>query len=251
MAYDRPEQHHCEPHSRQADARRRRGEVGRAVEGGRHVRFRPHEGPGRRLLDRHPAPHRLRLTPRRSRLQLHPHRHDRPLPADAGQGRLLPDGLGRQRPADRATGPELLRRPLRSLTPLPGRLRTACHRRRLPEGTKKDDKRQVSISRPNFIELCDRARRRGREGLRGPLPTARSVGRLESPLRHDRRAQPPSLASAASSIISPTARPTSFRRRACGTSPSRPRSPRPSWKTGIGRAPTTSFDSPSLTDPTC
>ena len=44
---------------------------------------------------------------------LHPHRLHRPLPADARLRGLLPDGLGRQRPADRAPGAELLRRALR------------------------------------------------------------------------------------------------------------------------------------------
>ena len=43
------------------------------------------------------------------------------------------------------------------------------------------------MSRPNFIELCDRARRRGREGVRAPVAHARAVGGLEPDLRHHRR----------------------------------------------------------------
>ena len=38
-------------------------------------------------------------------VQLHPHGSRRPLPADAGQGGLLPDGLGRQRAQRRAPRP--------------------------------------------------------------------------------------------------------------------------------------------------
>ena len=62
------------------------------------------------LLDRHPAADGQRLAARRPRLLLHPHRLHRPLQADGGLRGLLPDRLGRQRPADRAPGAELLRR---------------------------------------------------------------------------------------------------------------------------------------------
>ena len=61
------------------------------------------------------------------RVLLHPHRPGRALPADARQGRVLPDGLGRQRPADRAPGAELLRRPLR---PVAARTTPTSRRRR-------------------------------------------------------------------------------------------------------------------------
>ena len=53
---------------------------------------------------------------------------------------------------------------------------------------KPDPKRQVPISRPNFIELCERLVVRGREGLRGPVAHARPVGRLVAAL-HDHRAR--------------------------------------------------------------
>ena len=62
---------------------------------------------------------------RRARVLLHPHRLRRPLPAHAGQGGLLPDGLGRQRPAHRAAGAELLRRPLRPVAAVRPGLRAA------------------------------------------------------------------------------------------------------------------------------
>ena len=99
--------------------------MGRASGATGHLRVRPLEDPRAGLLDRHPSPDRLRLAARRARLLLHPHRPDRPLPADARQGGLLPDGLGRQRPADRAPGAELLRRALRPVAPLRPRLHPA------------------------------------------------------------------------------------------------------------------------------
>ena len=74
--------------------------------------------PRGRLLHRHPAAHRVRVAAHRPRLHLHPHRPARPVPPDARQARVLPDGLGRQRAAHRAPRAELLRRPLRPVAPL-------------------------------------------------------------------------------------------------------------------------------------
>ena len=103
--------------------------MGRAVEGRRHLRLRPQPPAQRGLLDRHPPAHGVGLAARRARLLLHPHRPGRAVPADAGQERLLPDGLGRQRPADRAPGAELLRRAVR---PLPAVRRRLHARRKSP-----------------------------------------------------------------------------------------------------------------------
>ena len=121
------------------------------------------------LLDRHPAADGQRLAARRARLQLHPHRHHRPLPAHARQRRLLPDGLGRQRPADRAPGAELLRRPLRPVAALRPRLRAAA---RSPARTSDPDlagatssscaTRLTAEDEQAFEELWRRARPVGR-----------------------------------------------------------------------------------------
>ena len=96
--------------------------LGRPLGGRGHLRLRPCRRPGRAprpdLVDRHSPADGQRLAARRSRLQLHPHRLRRPLPADARPARLLPDGLGRQRPAHRAPGAELLRRALRPVAAL-------------------------------------------------------------------------------------------------------------------------------------
>jgi hypothetical protein len=73
--------------------------------------------PRRDVRRRHAAADRVGLAARRPRLQLHAHRGHRPLPAHAGPDRLLPDGIGRQRPAERAPGAELLPRPLRRARP--------------------------------------------------------------------------------------------------------------------------------------
>ena len=71
---------------------------------------------------------------------------DRALPAHARQRGLLPDGLGRQRPADGAARAEPFRRALR---PVGGVRPGSCSRRARPSA-----KEPVSISRPNFVELC-------------------------------------------------------------------------------------------------
>ena len=87
----------------------------------------------------------------------HAHRPGRALSADARQGSVLPDGVGRQRPADRAPRAELLRRALRSVAAV----RPVVH-----AAADKPDKQPISVSRPNFIELCDAADGRRREGVR-------------------------------------------------------------------------------------
>ena len=74
---------------------------------------------------RHPAADGVGLAARRARVLLHPHRSDRPLSANARQAGVLPDRLGRQRPADRAPGAELLRRPLRPVRAVRPGLRAA------------------------------------------------------------------------------------------------------------------------------
>ena len=104
---------------------------------------------------------------------------------------------------------------------------------------KPDAKKQIPISRPNFVALCERARRAGRGGLRVAVAHPRPLGRLEAALHDDRRRRPRPSASARSCATSPAARPTSRRRRRSGTSPSRPRSPRPSSRPASTPAPTT------------
>ena len=65
-----------------------------------------------------PPADRVGLAPHGVGLRLRADRRHRPLPAHAGLEALLPDGLGRQRAADRAPGADLLRRDLRPLAPL-------------------------------------------------------------------------------------------------------------------------------------
>ena len=99
---------------------------------------------------------------------------------------------------------------------------------------------RTPISRRNFVELCDAAHRRGREGVRGGLAAARrsrSTGR--APYRTIGATSTGDLAEGRSCATSPAATPTRPRRRRCGTSRSVRRSPRPSSRTASGRAPTT------------
>ena len=55
---------------------------------------------------------------------------------------------------------------------------------------KPDPKRQVPISRPNFVALCEQLVAGGRGGLRGSVAHARPVRGLE-PALHDHRAAGP------------------------------------------------------------
>ena len=91
----------------------------------------------------------------------------------------------------------------------------------------------------NFVELCERLTAEDEKAFEDALAPPRPVGRLVADLRHHRRAQPGGSASAPSCATWPGARPTRPRRRPSGTSTSRPRSPRPSSRTGSGPAPTT------------
>ncbi len=129
---------------REAHARRPGEEVERGLGARRHLRLRPLRAARAHLRDRHAAADRQRLAARRARLLLHPHRRGRPLPADARARGLLPDGLGRQRAADRAPRAEPLRRALRPRGRLRPRLRAA--RRRPPRRNRSRSRGRTSSS---------------------------------------------------------------------------------------------------------
>ena len=105
----------------------------------------------------------------------------------------------------------------------------------------KPDKQPISVSRPNFIELCDEADRRRREGVRAAVALSRPVGRLVDDLRDDR---PRRAARVADDVPAPP-RASSWRirskRRRCGTWTSAPRWRRPSSRIASSRARTTGF----------
>jgi valyl-tRNA synthetase len=114
---------------------------------------------------------------------------------------LLPDGLGRQRPAHRAPGRELLRRALRPVGPL---------RRGLPAArTKPAKKRQdfEAISRRNFIELCEELTAEDEQVFEDLFrrSACRSTGRSPTP---PSTPQPSASASGRSCATWPAARPT-------------------------------------------
>ena len=169
---------------RASDARRPRGEVERGLGARRRLPLRS-LGPARaRVLDRHAAADRQRLAARRPRLLLHPHRHRRSLPADVRPRGLLPDGLGRQRPADRASRAEPLRRALRPIDPLRPRLPTTS--RAVREGAGVD----LAAELRRAVPAADRDRR---ASLRGAVAHARAVRRLVDDLHDDRQARPAHL----------------------------------------------------------
>ena len=119
-----------------------------------------------------------------------------------------------------------------------------------PDFTPPDEaggKQQLPISRRNFVELCERADARGREGLRAAVAQARAVGRLDADLPDHRRRCPRARRSGRSCATSPAARRTSPRRRRCGTSRSVRPSPRPSSRTASAGARTTASPSTATT----
>ena len=209
------------PRSRTAEPRRLRGTLEHAL-GQRTARTastRP--APPRGLLDRHSTANGFGSSAHRPRLLLHANRHRRPLLADARQGRLLPDRLGRQRPRNRATRPELLRCPLR-----PDASRTT-RRSALP----RNRRRSRSRSRGRTSSSCatssrTRTSRRSRTLFRR---LGLSVDWSTKYTTISRSAQRTSQLAFLHLVeaVEPTAR----RRRRCGTSTSGPPSPRPSSKT--------------------
>ena len=140
--------------------------------------------PGAGVRHRHAAADRVGLAARRARLQLHADGRPGATPPDARQERLLPDGLGRQRPADRAARPELLPRALRGPRALRAGPRPRDGRRRGPQAAAPPDlPRELHRALP-------RPHRRGREGLQGPVAAPRALGGLAARVLHDQRAQP-------------------------------------------------------------
>ena len=112
-----------------------------------------------------PPPTASGIAAHRPRLQLHAHRPRRALPAHARQERLLPDGLGRQRPAHRAPRAELLRRALR-----PDRCPTTPDFTPPLEGGDNESRKaadQVPDLPPQLHRAVRDAHRRGREAVRG------------------------------------------------------------------------------------
>ncbi len=179
--------HGCH-HSRQARAGRPRAEVGCRVARARNLRLRPHpRGRGRpagRVLGRHPAPDGIRKPPHRARVLVHAHRREGALRAHARQDRVLPDGLGRQRPSHRAPRAELLRRALRPFASVRRRLHSAVRGRRQQE---QQGRRPGAHQPPQLHRAVRAAHGRGREAVRGPLPRAGPERRLDADLPHDLR----------------------------------------------------------------
>src|SRR5690606_18344228 len=165
----------CRGGARTSRARRARAEVGRLMGGRRRLSLRSLANARRRLRHRHAAAHRQRLAARRTRLLVHPHRYHRALHADAREGSVLPHGVGRQRPADRAPCAELLRRALRSVAAVRPVVRAAREAGQAAG-------RSLAPELHRTLRATDR---RGREGLRRAVEAPRALGRLAADLRDD------------------------------------------------------------------
>ncbi len=158
-----------------------------------------------------------------------------------GPPRLLSDGLGRQRAA----------RPSGAC-----RTTSACAASRTCRTTpafvppEKPGKDAIPISRPNFLELCERLVAEDEEAFE-QLWRRLGLSVDWTPHVHDDRAtRRGARASARSCATSRAARRTRPTRRRSGTSTSAPRSPRPSSKTARCRARTTRCASTAPTAPT-
>ena len=148
-----------------------------------------------------------------------------------GQGRLLSDGMGRQRPADRAARAELFRRPLRSVAAVRPVVSAAGQ-----AGEAADLGFAAELHRA--VRAADRRRR---EGVRGALAVPRAVGRLVDDLRDDRPARPAHFAGGVPAAAAQGAWRISSKRRRCGTWTSGRPSRRPSSRIASSRAPTTAI----------
>ena len=217
------------PRPRQADPRRSRGPVGARLGGGRHLPLRRQRLEGRGLLHRHAPSDGVGLAAHGLGLRLRADRRHRPLPAHARLEALLPHGLGRQRAADRAPGADLLRRDVRPVAPLRPRLHASrgARARTTSRSAGPTSSRCATSSRP---------RTSGPSRACGGASGSRSTGAARTPRSTTGAGGP---ASACSCATWPGARPTRPRRRPCGTSTTRPRWPRPRWRTARCRAPTT------------
>ena len=104
----------------------------------------------------------------------------------------------------------------------------------------KPDAEAAGPDQPAQLRRAVRAARRGgRAGLRVAVAHPGPLGRLVAALHDDRPQGAEGQPDARSCATSPAARPTSRRRRPCGTSPSRPPSRRPSSRRATTPAPTT------------
>ena len=169
-------------HPREALARRPRGQVAGPWEADGTYRFDRTKARDEVFSIDTPAAHGQRVPPPGPRLQLHPHRPRRPLPAHARQGGLLPDGVGRQRPQRRAPRPAHDGHDRRPHPPLRPRLPPAGEVR--PQGPA----RRREPAQLRRAVRSGRARARG--GVPRPVGDRRPVGRL-GPHLHARSARRP------------------------------------------------------------
>ena len=132
--------------------------------GDRRVPVRPHRAPFRRLLDRHAAADGQRLAARRPRVLLHAHR----------RRSRASSGCAARPCSIRWGGTTTACRPSAACrtTSASAAIRRCRTTRRFSRRTSRR-KQPISVSRPNFIELCARLTARRREGLRGAVALPR------------------------------------------------------------------------------
>ena len=103
---------------------------------------------------------------------------------------------------------------------------TPPYRGDVPQGT--EERPDLAAQLRRAVPRADGQRR---SGVRGGVPPPRAVGRLVAAVHDDRRRRAGGSARRRSCATSPAARPTAATPRRCGTSTSRPPSPRPRSRT--------------------
>ena len=218
--------------SRQARPGRSRGQVEGSVGSGRRLSVRPHARPARRCIrsirPRRPSADRCTSatsSPTRTRMSSRA----------STECAARPSSI---RWAGTTTG---CRPSAGSRTSMASVAIRRCRTIRRSRRRHKPDKQPLSISRPNFVELCVALTAEDEKAFEASLAARRAVGRLVDDLRDDLGRHAPRLAAVVSSAASMRDRRTSSRRRRSGTSISGRLSRRRSSRTGRCPAPTTAI----------
>ncbi len=194
-----------------------------------------------------PASHGERQPAHRPRVQLHPHRYQGAVRADARQERVLPDGWDDNGlPTERRVQNYYGVRCDPSLPPYDPPDFTPPFEGGDNKSSRAAD--QQPISRRNFIELCEKLTVEDEKQFEALF---RQLGLSVDWTQTYRTISDDSIRQSSwrSCATSSAARPTSRSRRRCGTWTSAPRSPRPSSRTATSRPRTTPSTSRSRTDP--
>ena len=159
------------PRPGEADHRRHRGHLGGRYGKSRAPTASTGPRPATDLLDRHSSTHRQRVTSRRTRLQLHAHRHHRPLSSACAAKRSSTPWAGtttacRPNAACRTTTASAATRRFPT---------TPTSRHPTSPG-----KQQLPIADRNFVELCEQLTAEDEQVFEAAVAAPRTLSRLDA-----------------------------------------------------------------------